>query len=190
VIAMSAEEIIRTYGYLAISVGTFFEGEMIMLAAGVAAAAGYLNLPGALLAGMLGIFLSDTLCFLIGRFLSARLFRWFPKLYARMENVFVLVEKHQAKLIVFFQFFPGLCTVTPIAYGMSRISLLRFMAFDFAGNVLWTFAFTLGGFFCGQAMKVFVIELQGWMLAATILLVLSIGACVLWKVRGAALKNP
>src|SRR5471032_1206343 len=119
---MTASALVHEYGYCAVVVGTFFEGEMVMLAAGVAACAGLLSLPGVILAGMAGIFASDTFCFLLGRLAGERLKGWFPRLHARLGGIFRLIERHDEKLIVYFQFFPGLCTVTPVAFGMSQIS--------------------------------------------------------------------
>ena len=82
---MLAPEYLHAGAYVAIAVGTFFEGEMIMLAAGVAAGTGLLSLPLIITAGMAGIFASDTLCFLIGRFAGRWLARWFPRAHARLD---------------------------------------------------------------------------------------------------------
>jgi len=148
---MHASELLRDYGYLAIVVGTFFEGELIMLAAGIGAATGMLSLPYAIAAGMTGVFGSDTLCFFLGRFFGPQMGRWFPGVFAKLGRVFELIERYDNKLIVAFQFFPGLCTVAPMAYGMTRISAGRFMALDAVGNAAWTLTFTFGGYFCGEA---------------------------------------
>ncbi len=159
---MSTTDFIREYGYYAIVVGTFFEGELIMLAAGVAAGAGMLSLPGVIAAGMLGIFASDTLCFLLGRYAGGHLKRWFPGIYSRLGRVFGLIERHDEKLIVFFQFLPGLCTVTPVAFGLSKISTVRFMALDFLGNAFWTLIFSLGGYAFGSAFERIVRDARDW----------------------------
>jgi len=42
---MSLEELISTYGYAAIGIGTFLEGETILILVGFAAHRGYLELP-------------------------------------------------------------------------------------------------------------------------------------------------
>ncbi|MBK5101143.1 MAG: hypothetical protein JJE15_09160 [Desulfobacteraceae bacterium] len=42
---MTLESLIDTYGYLAILVGTFFEGETILILGGLAAYREYLGLP-------------------------------------------------------------------------------------------------------------------------------------------------
>ena len=43
-----------------------------------------------------------------------RLVRWFPSLHVRLAVVFRMIERHDQKLILGFQFVPGLCTVTPV----------------------------------------------------------------------------
>ena len=177
---MNPTDLVRDYGYYAIVVGTFFEGELIMLAAGIAAAAGLLSLPGAILAGMAGVFASDTFCFLLGRFAGERIKGWFPRLHARLGGVFGLIERHQEKLIVFFQFFPGLCTVAPVAFGMSKISTWRFMALDFVGNACWTLVFSLGGYAFGAAFEHVVRDAREWQWLAAA--VLAIAGLVVWQV--------
>ncbi len=88
--------------------------------------------------------------------------------------MFRLIERHDEKCIVFFQFFPGLCTVTPIAFGMTRIPLLRFVALDFVGNALWTIVFSLIGFSLGRALEYALGDVARWQ--TWICAVLAIGA--------------
>jgi membrane protein DedA with SNARE-associated domain len=170
---MPPSELLRDYGYLAIMVGTFFEGELIMLAAGIAAAAGVLSVPGVIGAGMAGVFASDSVCFFLGRFCGTQLGRWFPGLFARLERVFQLMERYDHKLIIGYQFFPGLCTITPMAFGMTRISAGRFLALDAVGNAGWTLAFTFGGYFCGEAVLRFAKGFDRLTLIATGVIVLG-----------------
>jgi membrane protein DedA with SNARE-associated domain len=159
---MTAPDLIHHYGYAAIVVGTCFEGEVIVLAAGVALSAGWLAWPGTIAAGMAGIFISDTFCFLVGRFAGAQLIRRFPKLRGRLDGAFSLIERHREKLIVCFQFFPGMCTVTPVAFGMSRISFGRFLAFDLIGNALWSVSFCVAGYLGGAAILGTFANLPTW----------------------------
>lgn len=159
---MSAADLVRDYGYYAVMVGTFFEGELIMLAAGIAASTGLLSLPLVIAAGSAGIFSSDTVCFLIGRLLRHRLERWFPRLHVRLESTFRLIDRYQDHLIIYFQFLPGLCTVTPMAFGMTKMPLARFMALDCIGNVFWTLVFSLGGYGFGVAFEKLVQDAQRW----------------------------
>jgi membrane protein DedA with SNARE-associated domain len=178
---MHPAELVHAYGYLAIVVGTFFEGELVMLAAGVLVTTGILTLPGVMLAGMVGIFGSDTVCFFLGRFAGSQIGRWFPGLFSRLGTVFGMIERHEQKLIVCYQFFPGFCAVTPIAFGMTTISAARFMTLDLVGNALWTLTFSLGGYFCGAAFFRVVLDFHRW--APVIAAVLIIGTAVTLRYR-------
>jgi membrane protein DedA with SNARE-associated domain len=150
---MSADELIQHYGNFAIAVGTFCEGETVMLAAGALAGAGLLTLPLAIASSMAGIFASDTVCFFAGRLAGNRLIRWFPRLHGRLAAVFRLIERHDQKLILGYHFIPGFCTVTPMAFGMTRISASRFLALDLPGNAAWTLAFVSMGYLFGEAYR-------------------------------------
>jgi len=184
---MIAADFVRDYGYFAVAVGTFFEGELIMLAAGVAASTGILSLPIVILAGMAGIFASDTFCFLLGRLAGERIKRWFPKLHARLDGVFRLIEDHQDKLIVYFQFFPGLCTVTPVAFGMTRISISRFMALDLVGNASWTLVFSFGGYAFGAAFEQVARDARVW--EGVVLGLAVIAGLMVWRVGRTSAKR-
>jgi len=56
---MSLEEIISNYGYAALLIGTFIEGETILVLAGFAAHRGYLDLPLVVTCAFIGT-LRDT----------------------------------------------------------------------------------------------------------------------------------
>ena len=51
---MSTEELIQRFGYAAIIVGTFLEGETILVIGGFAAYRGYLSLPLVMVCALLG----------------------------------------------------------------------------------------------------------------------------------------
>jgi membrane protein DedA with SNARE-associated domain len=124
-----------------------------MLAAGAMVGAGLLTFPLTFAASMAGIFASDTFSFLAGRIAGNRLIRWFPRLHGRLAAVFRLIERHDQKLLLGYQFMPGLSTVTPMAFGMTRISAGRFMALDLVGSAAWILTFTLAGYLFGEAYR-------------------------------------
>ncbi len=64
---MSLQELVSNYGYLAIGVGTFLEGETILVLGGLAAHRGFLQLPWVVVCAFLGAFSGHQLYFHIGR---------------------------------------------------------------------------------------------------------------------------
>jgi membrane protein DedA with SNARE-associated domain len=99
-----------------------------------------------------GTFASDMACFWFGRLGGPALVQRCPKLWLRLAPVRHLMERNQALLIVGYQFVPGLCTVTPIAFGLSRIRAGRFMALNAVGIVAWTGLFASGGYACATVL--------------------------------------
>ncbi len=70
---MDLQSIIEHYGYAAILIGTFLEGETILVLAGLAAHQGYLVLSWVISAAFLGSLCGDQLFFIWG----ASTVRWF-----------------------------------------------------------------------------------------------------------------
>jgi membrane protein DedA with SNARE-associated domain len=174
---MDAPALIERYGYLALVVGTFFEGEVALLFAGYAARGGHLALAWVMCCGALGVFISDWVCFLLGRFCSRALFRRFPALRASIAAPLARIERHPGWFIIAFQFIPGTSTVTPIAIGVSRISAWRFLALDLAGIAVWTTLFALLGYLCGAALGLLVDDLHrydAWLIALFIAVLLLV----------------
>lgn len=185
---MAPSSLLDAGGYALIAIGTFFEGEMIMLAAGLAAAGGLLSLPLCIAAGLGGTLVSDLTCFALGRLAGPRLARWFPRLHQRASGIFHLIENHQERLLLFFQFFPGLCTVVPLAFGMSRISWWRFLALDALGAAFWTLALGFGGYFCGTALGPWLETAGTARTVAAYAVILGVFATLLWQARRMAGK--
>ena len=61
---MDLQSIIENYGYAAILIGTFLEGETILVLAGLAAHQGYLELTGVIFSAFLGSLCGDQLFFI------------------------------------------------------------------------------------------------------------------------------
>ena len=67
VISMSTfESFIRDYGYWALLVGTFLEGETILIIGGLSARLGILELPYVMLIAFIGSFFGDQFYYYIG----------------------------------------------------------------------------------------------------------------------------
>lgn len=171
-------ELIRNYGYLAILIGTFLEGETILLLGGLAAHMGYLELPWVITAALTGSFTGDQLYFYIGR-------HYGPKIIARRlswqesaEKVYRHLHRHQNLLILSFRFFYGLRNVTPFAVGAARISRARFFALNLVGAVVWSVAFATAAYFSGEAFRLMLSDFRHYELY--VLLGLAVTAFLLW----------
>lgn len=64
---MNMETLIATYGYAAVAVGAFMEGEIVLILGGFAAQRGYLSLPWVIVVAFIATFLGDQILFHLGR---------------------------------------------------------------------------------------------------------------------------
>jgi len=146
-------ELIRNYGYLAILVGTFFEGETILLLGGFAAHLGFLELPWVIASGLCGSFFGDQLFYYIGRHYGPKVIARRLSWQERAERVYKHLHRHQNLLILTFRFFYGLRNVTPFAIGAANVARARFFTLNLIGAILWAISFGYAGFLFGAGFR-------------------------------------
>lgn len=174
---MSLEELIESYGYLAILVGTFLEGETILVLGGLAAQLGYLELPWVMAAAFTGSFFGDQLYFYLGR-------RYGPKIIAKRlswqtsaEKVYKLLHRHQIFLILTFRFYYGLRNVTPFVIGSAQVPRMQFFILNAIGAVIWAITLGFVGYLFGEAFRLFMDDFKRYelyVLGAFVVLAFSI----------------
>jgi membrane protein DedA with SNARE-associated domain len=147
------DQLIQHYGYLAVVVGTFFEGETILVLAGLAAHLGYLELPWVMAAGFCGSFSGDQLYFHLGRRHGPGILARRPAWRARADRVLALLERYQNLLILGCRFTYGLRTITPFALGLSRVNAIRFFLLNGVAAALWTFTVAGAGYLFGEVVQ-------------------------------------
>lgn len=148
---VNVPELIQHYGYLAVAVGTFLEGETVLLLAGAAASRGHLALPTVIGVAALASFAGDQLFFLLGRRHGSRLLARWPSLHARTARARGLLERHHTPVILAVRFLYGLRVAGPIAIGMSGVPWLRFLLLNLAGTIVWAIIVAGVGYGFGQA---------------------------------------
>ena len=150
---MNWEFLIGNYGYFVLLIGTFLEGETILILAGLAAHLGYLYLPWVIVVAFIGTLSGDQLFFYLGRrhgrFILARHLVW----QSRLGRVQRLVERYQTLLIIGFRFLYGLRTITPFVLGRSGVSALYFFLLNTLGALVWTLVVGIGGYLFGSFLK-------------------------------------
>jgi len=170
------EQVVSSYGYWALFVGTFLEGETFFLLGGIAARKDLLNPFYVAMAAMAGGFVGDQFFFFLGRWRGDKIIGLSRRLERKAVEARVLVRRHAVALILMSRFLYGLRMVIPLACGAAHITPWRFVALNFISALLWTLTFGgLGYFFGGwlsdnigafKNMQVIVAVLAGVLLAS------------------------
>lgn len=143
---------VQSYGYAAVGVGTFLEGETVLLAAGAAACHGYLSIGWVIVVAAITSFLGDQTFFLVGRRYGPRLLARFPALRPRAARASALLERYNVAVILAVRFIYGMRVAGPMAIGMSGVHWSRFLILNFAGAVLWANLIGGIGYGVGQGL--------------------------------------
>ena len=145
--------LIASYGYVAVLVGTFLEGETILVLAGFAAHRGYLELPWVIVAAAVGSISSDQMFFFLGRTKGVTWIERRPRWQKEARRAFDLVARAETLLILGFRFLYGLRTITPIVIGAAGVRPGKFLPLNIVGAVVWAIAFGGLGYLAGTTAE-------------------------------------
>jgi len=182
---MSLAALISTYGYAAVGIGAFIEGETFLILGGLAAHRGYLDLPWVIFCAGTGALVGDQLYYYLGRFKGKSVLEKYPTWKKKSEKVFVLLERYQVWFILGFRFLYGFRTISPFVMGVSNIPPYRFLIFDIIGASLWATLITILGYLFGSALEDLFGNLKKYELSLFVLL--AIIGLIVWFYR--FLKN-
>lgn len=174
---MSLEELLGNYGYVAVLLGTFLEGETVLVIAGFAAHRGYLELWIVVAVAFLGTFLGDQFFFYIGRLKGEDFLNRRPAWKAKSGRVLALLKRHQLWLILGFRFLYGLRTIAPFLIGVSGVAPLRFFVLNGIGALVWAIIVGVLGYFLGHALEVMLGEVKRYELWIIAIIALA-GGCI------------
>ena len=160
------DALIRTIGYpglfliifaeTGLLIGFFLPGDTALVAAGVAASSGKLEIwwliPLLIAAAILG----DSTGYLIGKHVGPRLFtrdesRFFRRSHLLRAKQFY--ERHGGKTIVIARWVGYLRTFAPTVAGAVEMDQRRFLAFNIVGGASWVISLTLAGYAFGSAVS-------------------------------------
>lgn len=150
---MTIDSLVRDFGYLAVFIGTFLEGETILVVAGFAAYEAYLDLPWVIVTAFFGSLFGDQLYFFIGRYKGRSLLKRYRSWEPRVNRFRKMMDRHDTWFILVFRFLYGLRTVAPFAIGLSNVSLKKFIFLNILSAAIWAITLGVSGYFFGQVME-------------------------------------
>lgn len=143
------EEFLQNYGYFALSVGTFFEGETAILVASSLVSSGFFKWPYAVAFGFFGSFISDWLYFGIGRLNGKYFIDKRPNLKAKIQPAQNFFKTNRLQILFSYRFLYGFRVILPLMIGMSDIKAIHYLGYSVAAGLLWATTVSSVGYFAG-----------------------------------------
>ena len=131
----------------------FLPGDSLLFVAGTLAAAGGLDVQWLIPLLIAASFGGDNTNYWIGHHLGPRVFRRTDSRLLNREHLDRtrdFYNRHGGKTILLARFLPILRTFAPFVAGVGHMPYARFLAFSFAGSLLWIGLFVLAGYFFGH----------------------------------------
>ena len=167
------QQFLQEFGYFALFLGTFFEGETILVLAGFLAFRGYMDLKLVMIVAFLGSYAGDQLWYFLGRKHGRKLLARKPRWQLMGDKALEHIRKHPDIWVLSFRFVYGLRSVMPVAIGLSGYPPLRFMLLNAVSALIWAAALAQAAFHLGTVLQTLLDDLaryELWILAAMALL--------------------
>lgn len=136
---MDWSTLLQNYGYFAIIMGAFFEGETVLLLGAYAVQQHILNFWLLIGAAMLGGFIGDQLYYQIGCKYGYDFIIRHPKLEKKFQKANRWIEDNPILSILLMRFAWGLRTVIPISFGINKYPRFRYLVVDILACFIWAF---------------------------------------------------
>lgn len=147
---MDFAQLIQQFGYLAIAIGSFLEGEAVLLAGSFAASQGYMELALVLPIAALASFLGDLPYFYAGRRYGESVMERFPALHCHKGRLERLLHRHHVVMVLTLRFLYGVRIPGLLTLGMSKLPAWRFLILDFLGAIIWAAGICAIGYGAGR----------------------------------------
>ena len=150
------------YGYLALSVGAFLEGEIVLMSAGAMAHEGLLKLPAVIACALCASVAWDLLWFELGRRVERALMRWRPAWRARSEQPKQWLRRRPLLFVFGYRFAAGMGALGPALVGAAHLDRRRFVTISALGATVWSLVFAGIGWSIGAGMRELVGRVEAW----------------------------
>ncbi len=181
---MDIPGLVDTYGYWAVFIGAFLEGETILALAGLAANRGYLDFRWVVLIAMIAGFLGDQFYFFRGRYKGSAILARFPNWQEWAHRFDTMLARWHAPLIIGIRFMYGFRIVGPILLGMGRVPAWKFVVYNFIGAAIWAPLIAGLGYLFGSALEVILVDMKRYeMWAALTVVAIGAGAVLVHLIR-------
>ncbi|PVZ10404.1 MULTISPECIES: DedA family protein [unclassified Pseudomonas] len=147
------QHFLQNFGYLALFLGTFFEGETILVLAGFLAFRGYMDINLVMVVAFLGSYAGDQLWYFLGRRHGRRLLARKPRWQTMGDRALEHIRKHPDLWVLSFRFVYGLRTVMPVAIGLSGYPPRRYLILNGIGAIVWAIVLAQAAYHFGSVLE-------------------------------------
>jgi membrane protein DedA with SNARE-associated domain len=154
------ESFLSSYGYFAVFVGTFIEGELFLLVAGFFIKHGFLQPIPTFVFSILGALTHELIYFFLGRWKGRHILlgnKYTKKRYRKAKR---LVEKYGIYSLFIIRFLYGMRVVPMMLMGATGFNIYKFLFFNVLSLIIWASIFLTLGYILGHTAYMILGDLK------------------------------
>jgi len=154
------EEYIARYGYIAIVIGTFFEGETTVLLGGIFSKLRYMELDHVMAWAFLGTFAGDCTFFFLGKVFGRNIIHRYEFLRSKIPLANGIMKRYGNFIIFLVRFFVGVRGIILLLLGCTDIRRRTFFLYSTISAGLWSIVVSSIGYLFANVVYIFVQDIR------------------------------
>ncbi|WP_257227377.1 DedA family protein [Acinetobacter sp. YH12070] len=152
---MNWTDLIQHYGYIAIFIGTLFEGETVLMIGAYAVHQHILHFPVLIAVAMLGSFIGDQFYYQMGARYGQKLIQSNVEFAQKFDRASQFIERYPILTILFMRFAWGFRTILPIAVGVRTYPVWKYVLISLVACFIWVMLVATIGFQISHYLHLF-----------------------------------
>lgn len=181
-------EFIGKYGIVAVFIGTFLEGESVLMISGAMASQSFLDPLYVWVAASLGAWTGHIVWFVIGKLFGKTSIDKIADRYnfsAKVQYIYDLISANKIKTVVLLQYLYGVRMVGAVTFGISNIKFKWFSIAELINCAIWAFIIGSIGFVLGKTVSVFAHSpVYAVWIAVSVVILTFIGMKTMRRLKG------
>jgi len=175
------QNLIIQFGYIALFLGSFLEGESFLIAAAFLAKRGYFNLYLVMLVALAGAYLGDVVLYYLGRRRGVGILLKFPQARRYYPKVKKLFNRFGIWAIFITRYLYGLRFASAAFLGLVKMKRGEFLPFAFLSCMVWAVVMGGLGYIFGASLEALIGQIKHYE-KIVVILIIVLGAGF-WVVR-------
>ena len=143
---------LETYGYIALFLYSIGGGYIAIIAAGILAYLGSMNIVIVIVVATIANFIGDTLLFYLARNDKSTMHSYLKKHRRKLALAHVLIKKYGDAVVIFQKYVYGVKTLVPLAIGLTKYDFKRFTIINIFASILWGVSVGLTSYYMGSVL--------------------------------------
>lgn len=185
--AKHVHDFIMKFGYPALFLGSLLEGESVLIAAGLLARSGYLDLNLVVLVALAGTYMADVSIYLLARKKGEGIISRFPvakTYYPKVKNLF---DKYGIWAIFITRYLYGLRLAAAGFLGLMKMRKRKYLPFNFLSCMIWAVVIGNLGYMFGASLEALIGQIKHYeKLVVPLIILIGVGV---WIARRAWSKR-